>query len=93
MPTIRQEIINFLSTGEYEVRDISQKLRIPEKEVYTHLDHIVRSLAGRQKKLHVTPAYCISCGFVFAKRNRMKKPGRCPKCRSEYIQEPKFRVS
>ncbi|MBA3060962.1 MAG: transcriptional regulator, partial [Nitrospirae bacterium] len=38
------------------------------------------------------PAECAKCSFVFRKRERLKKPGKCPICRSEFIQEPLFLI-
>jgi hypothetical protein len=42
---------------------------------------------------NVTPAECRKCGFVFQKREKLKKPGKCPICRSESIEEPLFGIS
>jgi len=36
------------------------------------------------------PSECTKCGFTFEDRNRLKKPGKCPKCRSERIDEPAY---
>jgi len=62
---------------------------IPEKEVYAHLEHVQRSL---KKDLAITPARCKKCGFVFRKRDRLTKPGRCPVCKGQSIEEPMFSV-
>jgi hypothetical protein len=32
------------------------------------------------------------CGFIFRKRDRLKKPGRCPVCHGEHIQDPLFSI-
>ncbi len=90
MSTIRQEILSLLSESEYGARDISKIIRISEKEVYTHLEHISRSLKSQKMKLKITPAVCLTCGFVFEARNRFSSPGRCPKCKGEHIQDPKY---
>jgi len=71
-------------------RDISGSLHIPEKEVYDHLEHIRRSIHGSGLLLEITPAECRACGFVFAKRDRLTPPGKCPVCRSEALFEPLF---
>jgi transcriptional regulator len=92
MQTVRRAIIEILSTGEYGALALSKILRISEKEVYAHLDHIGRSVRSQEKKLAVTPARCLECGFVFESRNRLTKPGKCPRCRGEHIEDPRYRV-
>jgi predicted Zn-ribbon and HTH transcriptional regulator len=74
------------------VRDLSQALSISEKDCYTHLEHIQRSVYSRGKKLIMTPCECLSCKFVFKDRNRVRKPGRCPKCRQSHIQSAMFYI-
>ena len=90
--TVRQEIRTFLDGLPATTREISQAVRASEKEVIGHLEHLERSLAGKGSKLIVTPAECEKCGFVFKKRKRLKKPSRCPLCRSETVSEPLFSV-
>ncbi|WP_373501310.1 transcriptional regulator [Desulfococcus sp.] len=93
MPTIREQMIDLLLTGEYDAHELSQHLRIQEKEVYLHLPHIAKTLAPRKRRLTVVPAACIACGFAFRDRSRFEKPGRCPVCRSERIRSPRFSIA
>ena len=88
--TIRQEIIDLLSSEELTIRDLSQAVSLPEKEIVGHLGHIERSLQRQGKKLLITPYECITCGFVFDKRTRFTKPGRCPSCKNSHIQVAGF---
>jgi transcriptional regulator len=85
--TLRREIVSVLSGGPLTAREISGLVGISEKDVLAHLEHVRIALRGG---LLVTPAECMSCGFVFAKRERLKAPGKCPVCRSEHIAEPSF---
>ena len=85
--TIRKEIIELLFTGEWTTKDISQAVHISQKEVYTHLKHIVRSLRGT---LGIKPPECLACGFKFTKRKSVHSPSRCPICKSEHIKEAKY---
>jgi predicted Zn-ribbon and HTH transcriptional regulator len=85
-------MIMLLSKGECRARDLSQMLGIREKEVYAHLSHIERSVTPQKKKLIIIASRCLSCGYVFDTRKRFTKPGRCPRCKSERIQEPTYRV-
>ena len=92
--TVRRDIITLLEEGQaIAARDISAGVRLPEKEVYGHLEHIQKSLSKSGKRLHVQPAECLKCGFIFAKRDRLKTPGRCPVCHEEHIQEPLFTIT
>lgn len=92
--TVRQEMITLLEENHpLSAKDISAEVRIPEKEVYAHLEHIQKSLSKTGRHLHTRPAECLKCGFVFAKREKLKTPGRCPVCHEEHIQEPLFSIT
>jgi predicted Zn-ribbon and HTH transcriptional regulator len=92
--TIRQEIMSLLEkNAALTAKDISAEVRIPEKEVYSHLEHIQKSLSKAGHHLHVKPSECLKCGFVFTKREKLKTPGRCPVCHEEHIQEPLFSIA
>lgn len=56
-------------------------------EVYDHLEHIVET----RDDLLARPPECNNCGF-----NEFRKivnlPSNCPECRSEWIEEPAFKV-
>lgn len=100
--TVRQKIISVLEGQTLSAKEISADVRASEKEVYEHLEHIQRAInkprpntMRRGKRVHtliITPAECRKCGFVFRKRDRLKKPGKCPVCHSEFIQEPLFSI-
>ncbi len=40
----------------------------------------------------VEQSNCLSCGFEFRKRERLKTPSRCPICSSEEITEMRFGI-
>ncbi|MDG4476804.1 transcriptional regulator [Thiovibrio frasassiensis] len=88
--TTRHGIMALLGEGPVSAKDISVALHLAEKEVCSHLEHIRRSLHASGGVLEIVPAECRSCGFVFAKRERLTPPGRCPVCRSEAINDPLF---
>ena len=90
--TVRHALIVLLSGQTLSAKDISSEIRIAEKEVYGHLEHIRRSIHTTGGILEVTPAECRNCGFVFVKRDRLTPPGKCPVCRSETILEPLFSI-
>ena len=88
--TIRREIEELLGRGEFTARQISVEIHISERDVAGHLEHIRRSLGP--SALAVTPSECESCGFVFRKRERLTRPGRCPICGGTRITEPAFGI-
>jgi transcriptional regulator len=90
--TIRRNIIALLEGNTLSAREISVDVRISEREVYDHLEHIQRSVVKSEHMFVVDPPVCRKCGFVFRKRERLKKPGRCPVCRNESITEPLFSI-
>lgn len=88
--TVRHVIMTLLTGATVSALDISREVRIPEREVYDHLEHIRKTLRTAGLRLLVVPAACGECGFVFHKRTRLTKPGKCPVCHSSYISEPLF---
>lgn len=90
--TVRKQIIAAIEGREMTARDLSVEVGISEREVHDHLEHIRKTMSKTDHRLILTPASCKKCGFVFAKRERLKKPGRCPVCHGESIEEPIFSI-
>ncbi|MEE4262491.1 MAG: ArsR family transcriptional regulator [Desulfobacteraceae bacterium] len=90
MQTVRQKIIKLLSEDELDARELSREAGIREKEVYDHLAHIARSLAAKGSKLNIRPARCLSCDYEFKDRQRVTRPGRCPRCKHSHLQSPSY---
>ncbi len=90
--TVRRRMIELLSEEEMTDRDLSQALGIREKEVYSHLSHVARSLGPQGSRLRVTPVKCLKCGYVFRDRKRLTRPGRCPECKGTHLERPSFRI-
>jgi hypothetical protein len=92
MQTIRKQMSGLLEKEEMSARELSQAVRIREKEVYKHLAHIGRTVNTKRKKLVITPSQCLGCGYVFKDRKRFTRPGRCPHCKNERINNPAYRI-
>ncbi|MEX1298187.1 MAG: ArsR family transcriptional regulator [Desulfotignum sp.] len=91
--TIREQIIHYLETNPMTARDLSQVLHISEKEVYSHLPFIEKSIKHQKKKIKTIPCYCLKCGFEFTDRKTFKKPGKCPQCRESRIEPAVFEIA
>ncbi len=92
MATIRQQIIDMLQEGIFDARELSQALGIREKEVYEHMPHIEKTVVSQGKTVEIIPSHCTVCGFTFKDRKRPSRPSRCPKCKRERIESPKFTI-
>jgi predicted Zn-ribbon and HTH transcriptional regulator len=90
--TVRKWILSLLTGRSLTARQISAEVGIPEREAYAHMPHVKRTVARLGGRLAVYPAECRQCGYVFRKRERPNRPGRCPVCRGESISEPLFTV-
>ena len=88
--TVRQMILAILLAGPATAKELSAHVHIPEKDVFPHLAHIRKTLHRGQQRLVMEPACCRACGFVFRKRARLRKPGRCPACQHSFIDAPVF---
>jgi len=91
--TARRTIMLELENGPLSARDISGRVGMSEKDVVGHLEHIQVSLHRAGRRLVVQPAECVKCGFVFEKRGRLTRPGKCPVCRGESIHAPLFSLA
>jgi predicted Zn-ribbon and HTH transcriptional regulator len=90
--TIRAALREALRAGPRTARELSGAVGVPEKQVAAHLEHLARSLKASGERLRVEPARCQDCGFTFRKRDRLSRPSRCPVCRSERLDAPRFAI-
>lgn len=79
--------------GPLSARRLAELVGIPERQIEEHLHHIVKSVA-RDRSLHfiLVPSACQQCDFVFRARSRLTRPSRCPRCRSEALTDPQYRI-
>ncbi|MBI4012527.1 MAG: transcriptional regulator [Candidatus Rokubacteria bacterium] len=89
---MRAALREALRNGPRTARELSAQVGIPEKQVAGHLEHLGRSLKAAGQRLHVGPARCLDCGFVFRRRDRLSRPSRCPVCRGERVDAPRFAI-
>lgn len=85
--TRREEIIEILSKEEKSAQDLANEFKVELFEILEDLKHIKYS-----RKLLQRPAQCKKCSFIFKERSKVKKPSKCPRCKSEWIMAPLFKV-
>ncbi len=95
MQTRRERITELLMGTEYPVtaEEICERLDIKTRSiVYEDIDHISKSVKRQEKELLIRPASCGKCQYAFKPRKTSKAPGKCPKCRSQWILAPAFLI-
>jgi predicted Zn-ribbon and HTH transcriptional regulator len=90
--TVRESIRAALREATLTARELSERVRLSEREVAGHLEHLARARRDGER-LVIDPARCLACGFTFTGRDRVTKPGRCPACRETRIAPPRFALS
>ena len=88
--TRREEIIEILGKEEKSAQEFANHFKVELFEILEDLNHIRHSV--RPKKLAIMPAQCKKCGFKFKERSKVKKPSKCPICKSEWILAARFRI-
>ena len=88
--TRREEIIEILSTEEKSAQELANQFKVEMFEILEDLKHIKYSI--KPKRLSMRPAQCKKCGFKFEERSKVKKPSKCPKCKSEWIMAALFKI-
>jgi predicted Zn-ribbon and HTH transcriptional regulator len=74
------------------VHQLARELELAPGEVEDDLAHLLKSLRHSETyRAVVTPAHCRHCGFTF-QRERLGKPGKCPRCRHTWIEAPMIRI-
>jgi len=96
--TTREKIIRALreSPQPLTAEDIIALLGVEDlkpKDIYEHLKHVAKTVKSKgDEVLVMTPPSCKSCGFTFKDLDKPKKPSKCPKCKSQRISPPAFKI-
>lgn len=90
--TRRQRVTELLKEDEWTFDALRRELELPVHVLSEDLAHIDKSVRNEGVRLHVEPARCPPCGFVFHDRRRFTPPGRCPKCRNQRLRGPYLTV-
>lgn len=98
METRREQIVKLLKNSDsfISAEQIANSLDIRDvKLIYSDIQHIARTikgLSGGKETLTMDPPKCRKCGFIFKNTKHVKKPGRCPKCKSTWIEPARFKI-
>lgn len=87
----RKGLIGLLREHPVSLHQLAVLLDSGERDVEADLEHLMRSLRHSEWRTVVTPARCRKCGFRFQAR-KLRKPGKCPVCKSTWISEPMIGV-
>jgi|GEM_PF-1465661 len=87
--TVRQALKALLLSQDRSLRELSRLLCRSEKELLPHLAELAHN-PGPGHRFVIIPARCRRCGFVFAKRERVTCPSRCPRCRQTDLARPRY---
>ena len=98
--TLRERIMKVLEDSHSFLTVDEIKVLVGEElsnsEIYEHLRHIAKSIrrsSGGKKVLLMKPPTCRKCGYVFKDLSKPRKPSKCPRCRSEWIEPPAFKIA
>lgn len=92
--TLRQQLRGLLRREELSFAELRDVFGLGVRALEEELRHVERTARSAGERLHVGPARCLGCGFAFRDRDarHLHAPGRCPRCRSERITDPTFRI-
>ncbi len=88
--TNREKIIELLMSTDHPLsaREIANAIGVTEREVLNDLKHVAKTVKRMGMRLYIVPARCKKCGYEF--RNEIKRPSKCPRCKSQWIEPPLF---
>jgi len=98
--TLREKVMNLLMESEQPltVDEILTLLGLEyryRRLVYDALEHIAKTIRRKTHgdyELVMVPPMCMKCGYVFKDLKKPRKPSRCPRCKSERIRPPAFKI-
>ena len=87
----RPDLIDSLRERRISVSELARELDIRPRELEDDLEHLRKSLKHSGYREVFEPAVCRQCGFVF-RQQRLRKPGKCPRCKGTWISEPRLGI-
>lgn len=90
--TTRERIAAHLRSEIASPGGLAAEFDVTADAAVEHVQHIARSTEHADERLLVAPPECHDCGFDEFD-DRTNRPSRCPECRSESIDEPRFTIT
>jgi len=87
----RKDLNHILLDNPMSLAEIAHLLDMWPKDLEDDLHHLQKSLKHSEYRLVIHPACCRKCDFKF-KKEKLHKPGKCPRCHETWIQEPLLEV-
>jgi predicted Zn-ribbon and HTH transcriptional regulator len=93
--TLRQRLQRWLAEDERDFEELRETLQITSRDLESALRHVERTVRRAGRRFLVDGPRCIDCRFGFKGREskHLHTPGRCPRCRGERIDPPRFRIA
>lgn len=83
----RKDLIELLRARPIALHELALLIDCTPRDLEDDLRHLFLSLRSDPLCPVITPARCRACGFEFH-RDKLRKPGKCPRCRGTWISEP-----
>jgi len=87
----RKDLISILLGKPRTIAELAYLLDEAPRDVEQHLQHLLKSLKRMPYHAVIEPATCRRCDFVF-RRDKLRKPGKCPNCKGSWINEPQISI-
>ncbi|HJL18055.1 MAG TPA: transcriptional regulator [Sandaracinaceae bacterium LLY-WYZ-13_1] len=89
--TARERLAEELKRGFASVKTLAHRSGLTEGRVREHLRRLAASPEGRGELERQEPT-CRRCGHVVEAPDPFAMPGRCPRCHSDHVEPPRFRI-
>ncbi|PSQ43024.1 transcriptional regulator [Halobacteriales archaeon SW_7_68_16] len=89
--TTRERMVAFLREDDAALGTLANEFQVSTGVAADHLEHVAESLEHEDDRLLVAPPECRDCGFDEFD-DPINRPSRCPACKSEAIEEPRFTI-
>ncbi len=99
--TLRERIVEVLekSSRPLTAREIAVLVGLEPQQaedlVYECISHIAKTLwrkSGGRRRVYMVPPRCKDCGYVFTSLDKPRRPSKCPRCKSQRIEPPRFYI-
>jgi predicted Zn-ribbon and HTH transcriptional regulator len=95
--TNHQKLIKALKTNCFSIdlRNLIKEFEYPNKKcLIRDITSISKTLKNDNLRLIVSPPSCNACGYVFRlKKDVLKIPSKCPKCKEQRIEWPSIKLA